>query len=67
MELASTQIDSEVKAVELVSALRTIPTDDLTTWQKDLLASPASAGMTGWMDELPPHVRIELDNHLDNL
>jgi hypothetical protein len=67
MDLASTQMESEAKASELVAALRTIPTDDLTTWQRDLLASPASAGMTGWMEELPPHIRIELDHHLDNL
>jgi len=67
MDLASTQMDSEAKASELVDALRTLPADDLLTWQRDLLASPASAGMTGWMDELPPHVRIELDRRIDEL
>jgi hypothetical protein len=67
MELASTQMESEAKASELVDALRTLPADDLLTWQRDLLASPASAGMTGWMDELPPHVRIELDRRIDEL
>lgn len=67
MQLAASQMESEAKASELVATLRTIPMGDLAEWQKELLASPASAGMVGWMDELPPHIRIELDHHLNNL